>query len=53
MTEAVVKRLVENGYLLGKMKTSERTPEPEEVAITASQVRWLALAPVMRGGFRF
>jgi hypothetical protein len=33
------------GYLLGKMKTSERVPEPQEVAILLSQLKWIAPAP--------
>ena len=38
-------QLVDLGYLLGRMKTSERTPEPQEVAIIASQVKWITHAP--------
>jgi hypothetical protein len=42
----LARHLVEVGYMLGKMKTSERVPEPEEVAILAAQIKWIALAPV-------
>jgi hypothetical protein len=42
---ALAKSLGESGYLFGKMKTSDRVPEPQEVAILASQVKWITLAP--------
>ena len=43
--EGAAQQLVDRGYLLGKMKTSERAPEPQEVAILASQVKWITHAP--------
>ena len=43
--EGLAKHLLQTGYILGKMKTSERVPEPEQVAIPAAQVKWIALAP--------
>ena len=43
--EAASQQLVERGYLMGKMKTSERMPEAQEVAILASQVKWITFAP--------
>ena len=39
----LAKQLASTGYLLGKMKASERVPEPQEVAILASQVKWIAI----------
>jgi hypothetical protein len=42
--ENLARRLIETGYLLGKMKTTERLPEPQEVAVMASQVKWIAPA---------
>ena len=42
---ALAQHLTATGYLLGKMKTSERTPEPQDVAILASQVKWIAIIP--------
>jgi len=41
--EDLAKHLLETGYMLGKMKTSERVPEPEQVAIPAAQVKWISL----------
>ena len=43
--ESLAKHLLETGYMLGKMKTSERVPELEQIAIPAAQVKWIALAP--------
>ena len=45
--EGLAKHLLGTGYMLGKMKTSERVPEPELVAIPAPQVKWISLAPTM------
>jgi hypothetical protein len=44
--ETLARHLLETGYMLGRMKTSDRVPEPEEVAILAGQVKWITLAPV-------
>jgi hypothetical protein len=44
--DSLARHLIETGYMLGKMKTSERVPEPEDVAILAAQVKWITLAPV-------
>jgi hypothetical protein len=41
----VAKQVVRDGYLSGKMKTSERVPEPQEVAIFLSQLKWITPAP--------
>lgn len=43
--ESLAKQMVETGFLLGRIRTSERLPEPEEVAIPAAQVKWISLAP--------
>jgi hypothetical protein len=41
--DGLAQHLTATGYLLGKMKTSERIPEPQEVAILASQVKWISI----------
>jgi hypothetical protein len=41
--DGLARHLTETGYLLGKMKTSERMPEPQDVAILASQVKWISV----------
>lgn len=45
----LAKHLLMTGYMLGKMKTSERVPEPQEVAILASQVKWITATATERG----
>jgi hypothetical protein len=50
--DGLAREMVETGYLLGKMKLSERVPEAQGVAIPASQIRWLALAATS-GGSRY
>jgi hypothetical protein len=42
--ENLAKRVIERGYLLGKMKTTERLPEPQEVALMATQIKWISPA---------
>jgi hypothetical protein len=49
----LAKQFVEVGYVLGKMKTSERLPEPQDTVILASQVRWLALSATTETTRRF
>jgi len=41
----LAQELVAKGFLLGRMKTSERLPEPQDVAILLSQVKWITPAP--------
>ena len=41
--DGLAKHLIDNGYLLGMMRTSDRVPEPEEAMILAAQVKWITL----------
>lgn len=41
----LARQLVDTGYLLGMMRTSDRVPEPEEALIPAGQVKWITVAP--------
>jgi hypothetical protein len=41
--DGLAKHLIDNGYLLGMMRTSDRLPEPEEAMILATQVKWITL----------
>ena len=43
--DGLAKHLLDVGYLLGMMRTSDRVPEPEEAMIPAGQIKWITLAP--------
>jgi hypothetical protein len=47
--DGIAKQLVSAGYMLGRMKTSERIPEPQEVAVLAAQVKWISVIPGAEG----
>jgi hypothetical protein len=40
--ESLAQHLTKTGFMLGKMRTTERIPEPQDVAIFLSQVKWIA-----------